>query len=553
VSPLSEKIWQSKQAGPFMAALVSLIAIIISIDAAGEYPATYAGPGITIDESFNVQQGVRLIEGLKGILVGSLTMREVFGDVDDLSPEQAQRFGYHLPDHPPLGRIWLGCWHHIAWGCIPPYQSVSFFSTDCARSGSAVAFALLVYLIGSTSTYCSGRLAGVVAAASVVLMPRVFGHAHLASLETVTTLSYAGVILYVACYWNHDHPPKHKTALITGLLWGLALLTKIQAILLPVPIVFWALLHWRHKAILPLIICGVTGFALFFIGWPWLWLDPITHLQNYFGSTTNRVMLHVYYFGTVYQDKQTPWHYPFVMTLLTIPIGLLALFLYRMLLGGADKVWMNPRSQLLLGSIAFPLCLFAVPGVAVYDGVRLFVMVFPLLAIFVGEAVQLLWQRYAQKWNQILLAALLTLLMLTQSAGLLLYAPCWFSYYNLLIGGLPGARRVGLETTYWGESLTRDLLTEITERVPAGSVLVVAPVLHQFQLNDVLTQSPILRGHQIQLASQQQAPLEQARYLLVFDRRADLSPHLQALVQDAEILAETRRLGVPLARLYRIR
>ena len=42
------------------------------------------------------------------------------------------------------------------------------------------------------------------------------------------------------------------------------------------------------------------------------------------------------------------------------------------------------EGSLLLGTMIFVLALFSLPGTPVYDGVRLFLMVFPIWAIWVG-------------------------------------------------------------------------------------------------------------------------------------------------------------------------
>src|SRR5579862_6158677 len=89
---------------PAVIACAAFLAVVVAIDAAGDYPAAPQGPGLTIDESFNVQEGVRLVEGLTTWALGwfsgerILTLRQLFGDFDDLGPNA--EFGYHNPDHP---------------------------------------------------------------------------------------------------------------------------------------------------------------------------------------------------------------------------------------------------------------------------------------------------------------------------------------------------------------------------------------------------------------------------------------------------------------------
>src|ERR1700733_11109122 len=175
---------------PALVAGLAFVCVVAAIDAAGDYPDAPQGPGLTIDESFNVQEGVRVVEELKiwalGWISGEriLTLQQVFGDFDDLGPNA--EFGYHNPDHPPLGRVWLGVWHNITTSLAPPrnHPGKVPFVTSAARVGSAVAFAITIFLCGWTASIWYGRVAGLVAAVALLLMPRVFGHAHLAALET---------------------------------------------------------------------------------------------------------------------------------------------------------------------------------------------------------------------------------------------------------------------------------------------------------------------------------------------------------------------------------
>ncbi len=46
-------------------------------------------------------------------------------------------------------------------------------------------------------------------------------------------------------------------------------------------------------------------------------------------------------------------------------------------------------------------------------------------------------------------------LVIGQGYGVVTIHPFGLSYYNLLVGGLPGAERLGLELTYWGDAVDR--------------------------------------------------------------------------------------------------
>jgi hypothetical protein len=184
----------------------------------------------------------------------------------------------------------------------------------------------------------------------------------------------------------------------------------------------------------------------------------------------------------------------------------------------------------------------------VYDGARLFLTVFPFWAILAARGGQLLIEQISRKW---IAGGLLAVVLCWQAGNLIAYRPCQLSFYNLLVGGVRGAEWLGLETTYWGDSITRTLLNDLVRNVPAGSTVMVAPVLHQFQLDDLTRQSPILRRHGIRIVPYT-GTTPRPEYLLLFRRQADLPDDLRVRRQESELIAETRRLGVQLAALYRL-
>jgi hypothetical protein len=543
---------------PALVAGLAFVCVVAAIDAAGDYPDAPQGPGLTIDESFNVQEGVRVVEELKiwglGWISGEriLTLQEVFGDFDDLGPQS--KLPYHNPDHPPLGRIWLGLWHNATVGLAPPrnHPGDQPFVTSAARVGSAAAFAITIFLCGWTASIWYGRVAGLVAAIALLLMPRVFGHAHLAALETCIGCTYLLAVLAVARTWTSDAGVSWRWAVLAGLALGAAMLTKIQGALIPVPVAIWALYHWRLRALRPLVIWGCVGLAVFFLFWPWLWSHPVAHFFKYLGRTTNRQTLYLWYFGTRYADRDHPWHYCVVLFLSTVPIGLVAL-------GGVGlfaRRWregLPRREQVVLGALLFPLVLFSIPRIAVYDGARLFLVSFPLWAIFIGRGGALAWEWLQARVPLGAAVAVSVVFLAAQGWSIVATWPCFLSAYNLAVGGLGGAHRLGLELDYWGASTTRDFLERTAQAVPEGTEIDVAPVLFDFQLDEVLKQSPVLRRRGIRFSPYRADQPRHADYLLVFCRLADLSPELQAVVNDRTALVDVRRSGVVLSGLYEMR
>lgn len=564
--------------GPGIVSMVALVAVLVTLDPADYRPNLPQGPGITLDESFNVQMGVYLVESIKGYGLGILdpqSAQEVFGNPA------------YNPDHPPLGRLWLGVFHEISRAVAPVDSGDNPFVTTHARTGSAFAFALTVFLVGAFATRRWGSLAGVTSSIGLAVMPRLFGHAHLASLETFMGLTWTVAILGTLHLWarraefsSHDdsgsdsnvapksEPPGDKAAILCGLLIGLALLTKMQAVLLPPLLTVWAFWHWRFSAFRPLVVCGITTAGVFIVGWPWLWLDLPGHLTEYFGRTTGRVSLNVWYLGQVFKDVDAPWHYPWVLTLVTVPVGILLLAAVG-LWGARRRILNDPTTSLIFGSIIAPLVLFSLPGVAVYDGARLFLIAFPGIALLAGCGVSSVCEwLVARKLPYI---SVVGILLAGQLAGIYTTTPYFLSYYNAAVGGTPGAKRFGFEVSYWGDSFSREFFRKLVETAQDYPFVHVTPVLHQFQLPEIerqvpcVTKTPWKTGAQVLLFAAKN-PLEpynrvaavrggrvrpRQRYLAVFHRRAD-APSSDLLEQAGwELVTAETCQGVMVASLWR--
>ena len=497
------------------------------------------GPGLTTDETLNIPQGVFLVDALaqQGPLVFTPSgARKIFG-----SPR-------YLSDYPPLARILPGIAHSLTSWCMPGSES-TVYNVPAARLGSCFAFAVTVLLVTEFCMRRHGWAPAVCAAILMITTPSLIGHARIASSESATNLAWVAALLPLLAWWTGSGPPSTVRACITGVFWGLLLLTKVQGILLP-PIVFlWAVWQYRWQSPRPLFFWLVCGLAVFLAGWPWLWLDPINNLVSYFGRTTERATIKCWYFSECFADKQVPWHYPFVLTLFTLPLGTLLCLVARGRWKHIDRC-----DQLLLLTIIIPLTVFALPGTPVYDGNRLFLIVMPSIILLAARCFN--WPgvvsadgialpnaavpRSVLRWQ----GALLCLLAL-QPFGSPIFAPFAICQYGPLAGGISGAARLGMEASYWGDGLNGSFW----EQVPENSTVFVAPVSHQFQLQGMMSLIPIVQQRQIKLVAFEYNPSKQKGLLLLIHRLADLRPELRTVPPGATIVAEARLDGVILARL----
>jgi 4-amino-4-deoxy-L-arabinose transferase-like glycosyltransferase len=448
---------------------------------------TLDGPGLTIDEPLDVRPGRTYIEVLRA------QGRHFF------DPAVIDRVFRDNAEHPPLGRWLLG----IASVLGEPFE-VLWKGPDptghyvlAGRLAPALAFAVLVGLLVHQGGRRWGRAAGVSAGFSLLVMPRVFAHAHLAALDTFLSLFWTLALLVGERSVRSRRPLVAMSG--AGAVWALALLTKIHAwFLLPV-LGVWAL-YWLppRRAMAVMAVWAIVGIGMFWLGWPWLWHNSWTRFQAFWGTGVDRATLMVQYFGHVIADRDLPWHYPWFYFAVTVPLGLQALGALGIVRGFINRR-VDPFPMLLVATIVMFLGLFST-SVPVYDGERLFLNVFPAWALLMGSGFGWLWNHgLATPRRRIALGVFL----LAQSYGLVALHPFGLSYYNGLVGGLRGAEWFGLELTYWNDPVDQVLLDRMALDAMPGASAALVPTLYPGQ--GILTTNRALARREVILKDEREA------------------------------------------------
>ena len=483
------------------------------------------GPGISTDEVINVAQGVYLNDQIlkhgPGIWIPETT-KEVFTDQ-----------GY-LSDHPPLGRAVLGFSEMLFRGIFPPAVEGQV-SITAARIAPCLMFAATVALLFLIVSRRYDNTIALLSAVLLLVMPRMVAHARMGALETATTLTWLLALAIPLTAWTSDDSklPSFRSMVLAGAFWGLLMLTKIQGILMLPIIGLWAIRQFRHRFLWPIMISGMAGIIVFYVGWPWLLLDPIEHAQRYFIKAGVRPTLYVWYFGQRYIDKAVPLHFPFVMTVITVPLVVLLGFLTRCLQKRFDRF-----EQLALLSVVIPLLVFALPGSPVYDSVRLFLVIMPLLSFLAAVGIVRAFRASTLPIRRLMTVAVTIGLLLPLPA---VFSPFGLASYGVQIGGTAGAAALGMEADYWGVGLNSDAW----KLVPEGSTVMVAPVSHQFQLPDLQVLHPEIQNRNLTLVPYRYTP-EEKGILLTIHRLADLRRCLAVLPENAKQLGQIRYGSLPL-------
>ena len=226
--------------------------------------------------------------------------------------------------------------------------------------------------------------------------------------------------------------------------------------------------------------------VVFLVGWPFLWPRPVERLAQYFtyhGAGilvswmdpsyvqffAQRMLIPVYYLRTAYVGHVAPWHYPWLLVLATTP-----LVLAWPLITGALRALRRSLTDGFSGFVIMQalgiLLIHSLPRVPRYDGVRLFLPVFPFLAVCIGMGIERfcerrrLYEPYGPPW----LWLVLVLLLVMQTLVAVSTQPFGSAYYSMTVAGKGGARHLGLETSYWGEGFDWKMMRVLEDRYRPG-------------------------------------------------------------------------------------
>lgn len=373
--------------------------------------------------------------------------------------------------HPAL----LGTVMGLGWGAtaawLPPLPA--------ARCGPMLLFAIAVgaafYRLWREYTLS----VAVTAVVALVIMPRLFAHAHFALFDSLVT----------SCWlisWALFAPAlaDRRWAIAWGLALGATLSAKFTGWLAPLPFFTWAVLYRERRALVVFGLGVPLALATFWLLNPPLWHQPLAGLQTFWHSNTHRgeqpeLNITTWFLGQMYDlDHPLPWYNTLVWTAVTVlPVPLLIglVGIYQSL-----RRWRSDRTGVLLVcQWATLIVVRALPWAPPHDAERLILPSFAFFALLIGVGAGRLVYREsllaarkicAQRWALLLLA----FCAVNGLVELYRYAPQWLSFYSRAIGGLRGAVALGFEPTYYWDSLDAQVWHWLDEHTGPGEKIAFA-------------------------------------------------------------------------------
>jgi hypothetical protein len=199
-----------------------------------------------------------------------------------------------------------------------------------------------------------------------------------------------------------------------------------------------------------ILLAVLVAWAVMISPWPSAHRDPLFHpIESMRLASSFNESYPVLFLGKMHQSASLPWYYFFLFLGVTTPLAILLLATLGQIRLCADlrfdsKTW---SSIGILFLIWFPLTTFVVLRMNVYDGLRHFLFLLPLLAICCGVGSSWLYEKLPiqSQWKR---ATLITALLLISVPSLVVLHPYQYTYYNVLAGP-----RITLherfETDYW--------------------------------------------------------------------------------------------------------
>lgn len=418
--------------------------------------STAPSVGFTRDEGYYFKAAAQYA-GWWEVLLSSRFL-EAFSDA-----EIQKHFGYNT-EHPPLVKLSFGFSHAL-------FTRLLGWADDAQgyRAGGFLWSGFAVYATFLLGRRLIGPWEGLFAAAALVTLPRFFFHAHLACFDAAMTAMWTISLWAFHRAWRSPPERRLRTSAIAGVVFGLALATKLNALFLP----FIFLLFWLYAppgrllprlvdderggkdvslppVPVPLLTCALFGPVVFVAVWPHLWHDTFARIGAYLQFHLRHEHYPISYFGELLVEPPFPVHFPFVMTAVTVPAPLLLLGTVGLTVALVGAVRRRLDDALLVAATLLPIALIALPSSPIFGGVKHWFNAMPTLLIAGGRVVTAAATAEMPGNLRRLQAAAVAVCLLCGAAGIAASHPNGIGYYNALVGGYPGGAELGMQRGFWG-------------------------------------------------------------------------------------------------------
>ena len=349
--------------------------------------------------------------------------------------------------HPPLNGIMAALTNYIF------YQKLNILSDLYAyQLFGLIAATMLILGVSILTFYAFGVFPSIVAGSFLALYPLFIAESHFNIKDPVLT-SFFG--LTITFFYFGIVKSKAKYIILASLFAGLSLGTKFNTFFLLFIVLPWLIFYWwrvgkfkfRKERVVLLIVSAIIPSLVLYVTWPYLWfngIDGLINIFNYYideGYGLSADISRFIFFGLNF--------FPILWIIFTTPIPILILsvigitWLFQKLIRDKDHT-----SLLIVLWLIVPIIRVTLLNTSIYGGVRHIMEFIPALALTAGAGSYFLISRF-QSFKKTVIAIIFLSIMLTIIEMVNIH-PNQNVYFNHLIGGLSGAKRI--DFPYWGNS-----------------------------------------------------------------------------------------------------
>jgi hypothetical protein len=499
-----------------------------------------------VDRPLNIDEALWIRRG--GAFVAAVARGELFATYTRPHPGVTTMWLVGLSDVGSCAMVgegtWESCAQRLAADPLPPLAA--YVAPRCVQ---AVLTAALLALMALLSVEWLGYRPAALGCALLALEPFFLGYQRFITTDALATDLGAVAALWFLLYLREGN---RRRLALSGLAFGLAVATKLPAVLLAVPLLICVVVvesggwpgfparGFRRRA-RELTVWAAVGVAVVVAIWPVLWVRPIGLLHQLQADLSSETQANAFRSddtGWAFYARVLAWRFTPLMQAGAL-IGVTAL------LWPAWRRRQAPRAELegLAGLVLLTLVLLRLAGEAGVD--RYLLPVVPFLALLAGAGWDLVRDLLAARWPRPATAALVpAAVVVGQVAMLLPHLPEGITFYNPLLGG-PAAASHALAIGQ-GEGLERAAWYLNAEPGAAARVAAVPGSASAF--------APYFRGRTIEVSPASRDEWVAADRVVLYIRQTQTGwpdPTLVAYVASQQRRLYTVRLhGLDYARVY---
>lgn len=340
---------------------------------------------------------------------------------------------------------------------------------------NAVMGLLAMIFVGLTARAIAGWRAGILALLFIFLSPRFLGHSFMNPKDIPFAAGFAVANYYIIILLQSLPKPKWNTLIGLALGIALAIATRAGGLLLIGYLGLFMGLDFlfkygfqgvsKHSNLIgkyALYGAGVViaGYILAILTWPYALQNPIANpLKALSEFSQLGVKIRLLFEGENIMSDNTPWYYPIVWIVKTIPLYVLIGFVGALAwIGRLTKKYEPIPILLMFFATIFPVLYIIYKDSILHDGWRHLLFIYPSMIVVATLFWMQLESLFINKTVNVKYAIYVILLILMAEPTLFiarnLHYP--YIYFNPIGGGLKGAYG-NYETDYWGVSTKQAL------------------------------------------------------------------------------------------------